>query len=133
MLCVRLLHGFPPVVLVNTSVVHVGHTRACCFLSCGSKQQQQGKTPQMVTLNHNGFLHVATEHFVYQAIGLRCLFSIVPCSLCGPRGRSVVKTGVQQIVLFTRGTWEKCSSVSVELNDEKDMLITLSKLTPFNK
>ncbi|MCI4377394.1 hypothetical protein PGIGA_G00203100 [Pangasianodon gigas] len=54
-------------------------------------------------------------------------------NLRGHRGRSAVKPGVQQIVLFTRGRWEKCSSVSVELNDERDMLITLGKLTPFNK
>ncbi|KAM9500283.1 kelch repeat-containing protein isoform 2-T2 [Clarias gariepinus] len=54
-------------------------------------------------------------------------------NLHGRRGRSAVKSGVQQIVLFTRGKWEKCSSVSVELNDERDMLITLTKLTSFNK
>ncbi|GAA6104346.1 kelch repeat-containing protein [Tachysurus ichikawai] len=54
-------------------------------------------------------------------------------SLQGPVGRSAIKPCVQQIVLFTRGTWEKCSSVSVELNDEKDELITLGRLTPFNK
>ncbi|KAG7330221.1 hypothetical protein KOW79_006443 [Hemibagrus wyckioides] len=54
-------------------------------------------------------------------------------NLRGPVGRSVIEPSVPQIVLFTRGRWENCSSVSVELNDEKDMLITLSKLTPFNK
>lgn len=58
---------------------------------------------------------------------------IAPCSLCGHGGRWAVKPGVQQIVLFTRGRWGKCSSVSVELSDEKDILITLGKLTPFNK
>ncbi|XP_022534113.1 kelch repeat-containing protein [Astyanax mexicanus] len=44
-----------------------------------------------------------------------------------------VKPGVQQIVLFTRGRWEKCTSVAVELNDESGVLICLGKLTPFNK
>ncbi|TSL34644.1 Serine/threonine-protein kinase MARK2 [Bagarius yarrelli] len=54
-------------------------------------------------------------------------------NLCRPVGSAVVKPGAQQIVLFTKGRWEKCSSVSVELNDEKDMLLTLGKLTSFNK
>ncbi|KAL7880258.1 hypothetical protein SRHO_G00025120 [Serrasalmus rhombeus] len=44
-----------------------------------------------------------------------------------------VKPGVQQIVLFTRGRWDKCTSVTVELSDENNVLILLGKLTPFNK
>ncbi|KAI5104267.1 kelch repeat-containing protein isoform X1 [Silurus meridionalis] len=54
-------------------------------------------------------------------------------NLHGHKARCALKPGVQQIVLFTRGRWDKCTSVSLELNDESDMLITLSKLTPFNK
>ncbi|XP_062849286.1 kelch repeat-containing protein [Trichomycterus rosablanca] len=54
-------------------------------------------------------------------------------NLCEPWNKSELKPGIQQIVLFTRGRWEECTSVSVELSDKRDTLITLGKLTPFNK
>ncbi|XP_026869803.2 kelch repeat-containing protein [Electrophorus electricus] len=44
-----------------------------------------------------------------------------------------VNPGIQQIVLFSRGRWEKCTSVSIQLNDERDKLILQGKLTAFNK
>ncbi|XP_076828634.1 kelch repeat-containing protein [Brachyhypopomus gauderio] len=44
-----------------------------------------------------------------------------------------VKPGVQQIVLFTRGRWGKCTSVSIQLNDRSNTPIIQGKLTASNK
>lgn len=60
-------------------------------------------------------------------------FPLFPCSLGEPWNKSELKPGIQQIVLFTRGSWDECASVSLELSDNMDKLITLGKLTPFNK
>ncbi|TRY87653.1 hypothetical protein DNTS_013607, partial [Danionella cerebrum] len=44
-----------------------------------------------------------------------------------------IQSGVQPIVIFTRGAWDQRDSVTVELNDESNVNINLGKLTPFNK
>ncbi|XP_066536407.1 kelch repeat-containing protein [Hoplias malabaricus] len=55
-------------------------------------------------------------------------------NICKPGKNSIpVKAGIEQIVIFTSGRWDKCSSVTLELMDENDVLILVGKLTQFSK